>query len=130
MVSEKGIRKMKAIFFYKVKDYTYGDDIDWKDEESDEWIDDEDDEENGFYAEKFTIDRTIILDEKEFEALLEHPLEESKEIKRLNLEIERSVNVNPCMLFRCKEHKLGLLVRTDGFGYVRYGALVNADSLR
>lgn len=119
---------MKALFFYKVEDFTYDEDIEWMDEKKDIWVDDED--ENYMEAEEFEVKKTIILPETEFIYLLKHPFEDNKHIIKFNSEIDLSGDVRNCILFRCKEHKLGLLVDSQGFDYVRYGALVNANALK
>lgn len=119
---------MKTIFFRKVDDFTYGEEIDWKDNEADTWIDDENEDE--YYAEEFIVKKTVVLPLADFIHLLKNPFEDNEEIKKFNKESKGKGEELECILFRCKEHKLGLLVNTEGFDYVRYGTLVNADSLK
>lgn len=119
---------MKALFFRKVSDFTYGEKIDWMDDQDDVWVDDED--EDNMEAEEFEVKKTIILCETDFIHLLKHPLFDNEHIIQFNKEFEYSGKVLQCILFRCKKHKLGLLVNPEGFDYARYGALVNADSLK
>lgn len=119
---------MKALFFRKVEDFTYGEEIDWMDEQDDVWVDDED--EDYMIAEEFEVKKTIILSKAEFINLLKHPLVDNEHIVQFNKETDYSGEILQCILFRCKEHKLGLLVNPEGFDYARYGALVNADSLK
>lgn len=119
---------MKALFFCKVSDFTYGEDIDWKDDQDNTWVDDEDDD--YMEAEEFEVKKTIVLSETEFIHLLKNPLFDNEHIIQFNSEVDLSGDVRKCILFRCKEHKLGLLVDSQGFEYARYGALVNADALK
>lgn len=62
--------------------------------------------------------------------LLKYPFDNNENIINFNNKQNYSDEARQCILFRCKEHKLGLLVDSQGFEYVRYGALVNADALK
>lgn len=119
---------MKALFFEKVDDFTYEEEIDWMDGQEDTWVDDEDEED--MVAEDFEVKERITLSESEMINLLKYPFVRNEHIVKFNNKVDDSSEVRQCILFRCKEHKLGLLVDSQGFDYVRYGALVNAEALK
>ncbi|HAX02671.1 MAG: hypothetical protein A2Y45_01470 [Tenericutes bacterium GWC2_34_14] len=80
---------------------------------------------------EFIIEKVIVLDKKDFDKFLNHPLDDYDFIKE-NVELMYcdKENVYHCILVTSNEDDFGILIESEGYHYARYAAYISKAELR
>lgn len=80
---------------------------------------------------EFIIEKEIVLDEKDFDKFLNHPLDDYDFIKE-NVELMYcdKENVYHCIFVTSNEDDFGILIESEGYHYARYAAFISKAELR
>ncbi len=80
---------------------------------------------------EFIIEKEIVLDKKDFDKFLNHPLDDYDFIKE-NVELMYcdKENVYHCIFITSNEDDFGILIESEGYHYARYAAFISKAELR
>ena len=80
---------------------------------------------------EFIIEKEIVLDKKDFDKFLNHPLDDYDFIKE-NVELMYcdKENVYHCIFVTSNEDDFGILIESEGYHYARYAAFISKAELR
>lgn len=80
---------------------------------------------------EFIIEKEIVLDKKDFDKFLNHPLDDYDFINE-NVELMYcdKENVYHCIFVTSIEDDFGILIESEGYHYARYAAFISKAELR